>query len=107
MFIFLWTLTFSNFLKCIIFGLYLWIVRTDLCQLLVRHLSTLMFAKQKIRLISVITAKPLGERTLPDEYICLQKKPDNLTWDEFTVLARKQFKIDQENELKRLRDKKQ
>ena len=65
------------------------------------------FAKQKIRLISVITAKPLGEQTLPDEYICLQKKPDNLTWDEFTVLARKQFKIDQENELKRLKDKKQ
>ena len=79
----------------------------DLCQLLVRHLSTLTFAKQKIRLISVITAKPLGERTLPEEYICLQKKLDNLTWDEFTVLAQKQFKIDQENELKRLKDKKQ
>ena len=65
------------------------------------------FAKQKSRLISVITAKPLREQTLPDEYIRLQKKPDNLTWDEFTVLARKQFKIDQENELKRLKDKKQ
>ena len=65
------------------------------------------FAKQKICLISVITAKPLGEQTLPDEYICLQKKPDNLTWDEFTVLAQKQFKIDQENELKKLKDKKQ
>ena len=46
-----------------------------------------MFAEQKGHLISVITAKPLGERTLPDEYIRLQKKPDNLTWDEFTVLA--------------------
>ena len=66
-----------------------------------------MFSNQKIRLISVITVKPLGEQTLPDEYIHLQKKPDNLTWDEFTVLARKQFKIDQENELKRLKDKKQ
>ena len=65
------------------------------------------FAKQKIGLISVITAKPLGEQTLPDEYIRLQKKPDNLTWGEFTVLDRKQFKIDHENELKRLKDKKQ
>ena len=44
---------------------------------------------------------------MPDEYIRLQKKPDNLTSDEFTVLARKQFKIDQENELQRLKDKKQ
>ena len=57
--------------------------------------------------ISLPWCLPLGERTLPDEYIRLQKKPDNLTWDEFTVLARKQFKIDQENELKRLKDKKQ
>ena len=65
------------------------------------------FAKQKNHLISVITVKPLGERTLPDEYIRLQKKLDNLTWDEFAVLAQKQFKIDQENELKRLKDKKQ
>ena len=65
------------------------------------------FAKQTIRIISVITAKPLGERTLPDEYIRLQKKPDNLTWDEFAVLAQKQFKIDQENEIKRLKNKKQ
>ena len=64
------------------------------------------FAKPKSRPISVITAKPLRERTLPDEYIRLQKKLDNLTWDEFTVLAQKQFKIDQENELKRLKDKK-
>ena len=62
---------------------------------------------KKNRLISVITAKPLGEWTLPDKYIHLQKKLDNLTWDEFAVLARKQFKIDQENELKRLKDKKQ
>ena len=67
----------------------------------------LTFAKHKICLISVITAKPLGERTLPDKYIRLQKKLDNLTWDEFTVLARKQFKIDQENELKRFKNKKQ
>ena len=44
---------------------------------------------------------------MPDEYIRLQKKPDNLTWDEFAVLARKQFKIDHENEIKRLKDKKQ
>ena len=42
-----------------------------------------------------------------DEYIRLQKKPDNLTWDEFAVLAQKQFKIDQENEIKRLKDKKE
>ena len=49
----------------------------------------------------------MSDSNYTDEYICLQKKLDNLTWDEFTVLARKQFKIDQENELKRLKDKKQ
>ena len=30
-----------------------------------------------------------------------------MTWDEFAVLAQKHFKIDQENEIKRLKDKKQ
>ena len=30
-----------------------------------------------------------------------------MTWDEVAVLARKQFKIDQEKEIKRLQDKKQ
>ena len=44
---------------------------------------------------------------MPDEYIRLQKKPANLTWDEFGVLARKQFQIDQEKEMKRLKEKKE
>ena len=51
--------------------------------------------------ISVIMAKPLGERVLPEEYIRSLTKPTNLSWEQFREMARRKFQDGQQKELEK------
>ena len=49
---------------------------------------------------------PLGKRLLPDGYIRTLNKPDNLTWEEFSKVARRKFEENQISEIEKLNETK-